>query len=124
MSSAARQLAPVTVQLASISVVFAHFEMPDNSLCGAGVLAGDRAVVLLNADIQSGDLVLVHTPEGLRVLQYHATPGDRVKLRTLEFNKSRRFVYTKDRAVILGRAVQFVCKGKPVQLLVELRPVC
>ena len=125
MSSAARKLASITqVETVSIPATIGHFEMPDNSLCGAGVLPGDTAVVLLNADVQSGDLVLVHTPEGLRVLQYHPAPGERVKLRTLEYKRSRRFVYTREQAVILGRVVQFVCKGKPVPLLVALRPVC
>ncbi|MGB7923430.1 MAG: hypothetical protein WCF57_09315 [Pyrinomonadaceae bacterium] len=114
----------VTVQPVSIPAVIAHFEMFDSSLIGAGVLAGDTAVVLLNSDVRSGDLVLVHTPQGLEVLQYHTAPNERVKLRTLEFTRSRKHVYTMKDAVILGRVVQFISNGKPVQLLISLRPVC
>ena len=112
------------IEPTSISVVIAHFEMPDSSMIGAGVLAGDTAVVLLNSEILSGDVVLVHTPQGLEVLQYHTAPSERVKLRTFEFTRSRKYVYTKKDAVILGRVVQFISNGKPVQLLINLRPVC
>jgi hydrogenase maturation factor len=119
----ATQPAPITIEPASIPVTIAYFEMPDSSLVGAGVLAGDTAVVLLNSDIQSGDVVLVHTPQGLEVLQYHTAPCERVKLRSLEFARSRKYVYTKKDAVVLGRVVQFVYEGKPIQLLINLRPV-
>ena len=120
----ARKQPPITIEQTSIPAVIAHFEMPDGSLIGAGVLAGDTAVVLLNSEVQSGDVVLVHTPQGLEVLQYHTAPCERVKLRTLEFTRSRKYVYTKKDAVILGRVVQFISNGKPVQLLINLRPVC
>jgi SOS-response transcriptional repressor LexA len=95
--------------------------MPDNSLVGAGVLAGDTAVVLLAADYQTGDLVLAHTPEGLNVYQYRATRSGRVRLRTLQFRDSINYLYSQREAVVLGRVVQFLCRDKPVQLLIELR---
>lgn len=116
--------APISVEPAAITVTVAHFEIPDGSLVGAGVLPGDTAVCLLNCEVRSDDFVLVHTPEGLQVLQYHPGPGGRVKLQSLEFKNSRRYVYTRDEAVILGRAVQFACQGKPVRLLINLRPIC
>jgi uncharacterized protein YcnI len=122
--SAARP-APINLETVTFQATVAHFEVFDGSLCGAGVLKGDTAVVLLNTpDIQPGDLVLVHTPEGLRVLQYHPAPGDRVKLSTLEFKKSRRWTYTRTDAVVLGRVVQFAWEGKEVQTLVKVRPIC
>ena len=121
--SAARP-APVTTYPVSIPATVAHFEMFDNSLVGAGVLKGDTAVVLLDSEVRSEDLVLVHTPEGLQVLQYHSAPAGRVKLRTVEFQKSRRWVYGREDAVILGRVLQFQCGGKVVQTLVALRAVC
>lgn len=117
--------APITFETVNIEATVAHFEVPGGSLHAAGVLAGDTAVVLLNTpDLQPGDFVLVHTPEGLSVLQYHPAPGDRVKLSTLEFKKSRRWTYTRSEAVILGRVVQFACDGKEVQTLVKVRPIC
>jgi hypothetical protein len=117
--------APVTFSTVTIEATVAHFEIHDGSLWGTGVLKGDTAVVLLNTpDVRPEDLVLVHTPEGLRVLQYHSAPGGRVKLRTLECARSRQWVYERKDAVVLGRVVQFVCMGKPVQTIVKLRPVC
>jgi hypothetical protein len=123
--SAALKTTPIHIQQASLPVTIAHFEMFDSSLAGAGVLAGDVAVVLLDSDIQSGDFVLVHLlDEGLRVLQYHSAPGERVKLRTYEYRKSRKWVCEKRGAVILGRVLQFQCDGRAVQTVVEIRPVC
>ncbi|HYX71706.1 MAG TPA: hypothetical protein VE732_02970 [Nitrososphaera sp.] len=123
--SAAIKPAPIHIQQATLPVTIAHFEMADNSLAGAGVLAGDTAVVLLDSDIQSGDFVLVHiVGEGLQVLQYHSAPAERVKFRTLQFQKSRRWGCKRKDAVILGRVVQFQCDGKVVQTIIELRPVC
>lgn len=123
MSAALKQ--SIQVQPASIPVTVAHFEMFDNSLAGAGVLQGDTAVILLDSELQSGDFVLVHVlGEGLRVLQYHTAPSSRVKLRTLQYQKSRKWVCKREDVVILGRVVQFQCNGKPVQTIVEIRPVC
>ena len=117
--------APITFEMVTIEATIAYFEIPDGSLWGAGILKGDAAAVLLNTpDVRPEDLVLVHTPEGLRVLQYHDAPGGRVKLRTMECARSRRWVYERKDAVVLGRVVQVVCMGKPVQTLVKLRPVC
>ena len=116
---------PIQVQPTSIPVVIAHFQIFDNSLAGAGILEGDTAVVLLDSDIQSGDFVLAHIlGENLRVLQYHTAPCDRVKLRTLEYKRSRKWACKRGDVVILGRVVQFQCDGKPVQTIVEIRPVC
>ena len=123
--SAAIKPAPIHIQQTHLPVTIAHVEIPDNSLAGAGVLAGDTAVIVLDSAIQSGDLVLVHVlGEGLRVLQYHSAPADRVKLRTLQFQKSRKWVCERKDAVILGRVVQFQCDGKVVQTIIALRPVC
>lgn len=117
--------APITFETVTFEAAVAYFEIPDGSLWGAGILKGDTAVVLLNTpDVLPEDLVLVHTPEGLRVLQYHDAPDGRVKLRTLECARSRKWVYERKDAVVLGRVVQVVCAGKPMQTLVKLRPVC
>lgn len=125
MSANPKPATPIHIHQAQLPVTIAHFEIADNSLAGAGALAGDTAVVLLDSDIQSGDFVLVHLlGEGLLVLQYHTAPGDKVKLRTRQFQKSRRWVAEKKDAVILGRVVQFQCDGKAVQTIVEIRPVC
>jgi hydrogenase maturation factor len=123
--SAAVKPTPIHIQQATLSVTVAHFEMPDNSLAGVGVLKGDTAVVLLDSDIQSGDFVLVHlVGEGLRVLQYHSAPADRLKLRTYEYQKSRKWKPKRKDAVILGRVVQFQYDCKAVQTTIELRSVC
>jgi SOS-response transcriptional repressor LexA len=125
MSAALKPAAPIHIQQASLLVTIAHFEVFDGSLAGAGVLAGDTAVILLDSDIQSGDFVLVHLlGEGLRVMQYHTAPGDNVKLRTYEYQKSRRLTRERKDAVILGRVVQFQCGGQVVPTVVEIRPVC
>jgi SOS-response transcriptional repressor LexA len=123
MSAALKQ--SIQVLPVSIPATVAHFEMFDNSLAGAGVLQGDTAVILLDCDIQSRDFVLAHVlGEGLRVLQYHSAPSERVKLRTLEYQKSRKWALKRENVVIFGRVVQFQCNGKPVQTVVEIRPVC
>lgn len=113
----------VDVQPASIPATIARFDIYEGTLWGAGILKGDTAIVLLNCEIQPEDLVLVHTPEGLQILQYHPAPGGRVKLRTVECARSRGRVYEPKDAVILGRVVQVQWQGKVVQTVVKLRPV-
>ena len=70
----------VEMQPVNIPGTVAYFEIDDGSLMGAGILKGDKAVVLLDCEVQRDDLVLVHVVgEGLRVLRYHTAPGGRVK---------------------------------------------
>ena len=115
----------VEMQPVNIPGTVAYFEIDDGSLMGAGILKGDKAVVLLDCEVQRDDLVLVHVVgEGLRVLRYHTAPGGRVKLSTMEFARSRQRVYKRDAAVVLGRVVQVQYgAGKVAQTLVPLRPI-
>lgn len=86
----------------------------DKSLVGAGISSGDDVYVLSTADVESGDLAVIKTPDGIlvRFVHWFTNPTGKIKVRLESANPEiKPRIYDYDDTIVRTRwRVVWVCR--------------